>query len=230
MPALPDIANVIKHSMHWAIEGDPLADTILHYHYTSGPPDDTDLTAYLVAMDAAVTADLAPLYQSGIQYLGSDVRDLSNDMGGRAVSSAAIAGTRTGTKLAPGSCALANYIIRRTYRGGKPRSYWPFGVSGDVATTGLWADAFVAAAQTGILDYLQTALATFGGMTIDTQCQVSYYGPPNRIITSGSTGRARTVSTRRDAPGGTGHPIVDTITNAIVSKVIGSQRRRNRNA
>jgi len=230
MGALPNVPNVIKLNIHWAVLGDPLADTILHFHYTSSPPDDADLGSFLTAVHTNVTSTLAPEYESGTQYVGSDVKDLSSPMGGRSTDATIIAGTRTGTRLAPATCALVNYAIRRSYRGGKPRSYWPFGVSGDVAATGFWADAFVTEYEEAVLTFVNNLIGTFGGFVVDNQCQVSYYGPPNKILTNPSTGRVRTVSTRRDAPGGTGEPLVDIIQNWTGSKIISSQRRRNRNA
>jgi hypothetical protein len=230
MPALPTVANVLKYKITWTVEGDPLANTILHYHYTSGPPSDTDLTAFVVAMAAAVTAGLNAEYLASTTFSRHDVRDLSSDMGAVSGGTVDAIGTRAGSRLAPGTAALMNYGIRRSYRGGKPRGYWPIGASADVAATGFWTDAFVSEYGTAVADFIQAGIGSFGGMTVDNQCQVSYYGPPNRILTNPSTGRARTVSTRRDAPGGTGHPIVDIINTQEPTKVIGSQRRRNRNA
>jgi hypothetical protein len=230
MPALPDVPGVLKVSLHWAIEGDPMADTILHFHYTGGVPSFDDVAGVASVVDGQVSATLAPEYQSGIQFLGCEVRDLSSPMGQRTETSVTTPGTRAGTRLAPGTCALSNYGISRTYRGGKPRSYWPFGVSADVAATGFWADAFVTEYQVAVETFFDGVIGSYSSITVDYQVQVSYYGPPNRVLTNPSTGRARTVSTRRDAPGGTGAPIVDRVASRTSSKIISSQRRRNRNA
>jgi hypothetical protein len=230
MPALPPVPNVIKSRLFWTIEGDPFAVTILFYHYTSAAPDDPDLSTMNTALNAAVTSDLPAMFQSGVTLEGNDSRDLSDPGGAYATITNPTPGTRAGTRLAPGTAAVSNYHVRQSYRGGKPRGYFPFGVGADVSTTGLWSDAFVTDADNAINSALNTVEDTFGGLTIDKQCVVSYYGPPNRVITNPTTGRARTVSTRRDAPGGTGHPLVYIITTRGVTKVIGSQRRRNRNA
>jgi hypothetical protein len=61
---------------------------------------------------------------------------------------------------------------------------------------------------------------TPGPATITDQVNVSYYGPPNRLIT-GSTGRVKTISTMR------ADPIVDTITGISCSSIPANQRRRS---
>jgi hypothetical protein len=230
VPALPPVPNVIKARLFWTVEGDPMAVTILYFHYAGGAPDEGDLGSFLNAMDNAAQADLPGMFQSGVTYESSDVRDLSSITGSYVAVSNPTPGTRSGGKLSPGTAAVVNYAIKQSYRGGKPRSYMPFGTSTDVATTGLWADAFVTAYEGAVQSFISDSLGTYGGIDVDKQCVVSYYGPPNKVITNPTTGRARTVSTRRDAPGGTGAPIRYDITGQRGSKVIGSQRRRNRNA
>jgi hypothetical protein len=230
MGALPAVANVIKQRIFYTVEGDPMAVTILHWHYSSGAPSDPDLQAFSDAMATAAASGFLPLMNSGVTLDSLDARDISRNDGAYATSAVASAGTRTGSRLAPGTAAVVNYSIRQSYRGGKPRSYFPFGVSADVAATGLWADAFVAAVDSGLVTFLGAGFATFGDLVVDNYCAVSYYGPPNKLLTNPTTGRVRTVSTRRDAPGGTGHPLTYIINSHTTSKTIGSQRRRNRNA
>jgi hypothetical protein len=230
MPALPPVADVIKSRLFWTIEGDPMAVTILFWHYTSPAPSDADLASFVSNLADAAGTNLAALYQSGITLASADGRDLSAIDAAYATDSIDTPGTRTGGKLAPGTAAVANYSIRQSYRGGKPRSYWPLGTSTDVASTGFWADAFVTDYTTAVQALVTGTIGTTGDLVVDKQCVVSYYGPPNKVITNPTTGRARTVSTRRDATGGTGHPLVYDITAQNGSKVIGSQRRRNRNA
>lgn len=230
MPALPPVANVIKSRLFWTVEGDPMAVSILFFHYTSAPPDEGDLGTFTNDLLGAAITNLTGMFQSGVTLESVDSRDLSAMDGSYATVTDATPGTRTGGKLSPGTAAVVNYSIRQSYRGGKPRSYFPFGTSTDVAATGFWADAFVTAYEGAVANLITAAIGTFGGLIVDNQCVVSYYGPPNKVITNPVTGRARTISTRRDAAGGTGHPLVYTITGQNGSKIIGSQRRRNRNA
>lgn len=230
MGALPPVPNVIKSRIFWTIGGDANAFTILYYHYSSAAPDETDLTAYNTEFDTLNAASWGPEMTSDISYVGCDSRDLSSDMGAYAITSNTLVGSRSGGRLSPGTAALMNYKVHRHYRGGKPRSYFPLGSATDVASTGLWADAFVTEYSGVVEGFLVAVPNTYGSLVVDYQCNVSYYGPPNKILTNPSTGRSRTVSTRRDAPGGTGHPLVDQITARAGTKTIGSQRRRNRNA
>lgn len=230
MPALPPVADVIKCRMFWTIEGDANAASIFFLHYTSGPPSETDLNTLVGNIITSEESHLIGLFGTGVDCVDVDARDLSAMDANYATSGTADTGTRTGGRLAPGTAAVVNYSIKQSYRGGKPRNYFPFGTSTDVDTTGLWTDAFVNAYSSGVGSFFNDLIGTIGDLVIDKQCVVSYYGPPNKVITNPTTGRARTVSTRRDAPGGTGHPLVYLVTGHAGSKKIGSQRRRNRNA
>jgi hypothetical protein len=109
----------------------------------------------------------------------------------------------------------------RRYRGGKPRGYWPLGTATDLQTRQTWTSDFTSAAVTILQNiYSQNNDQSADGCTITNQVNVSYYGPPNRIIT-GSTGRVRTVSTVRAVP------IVDSVTAVSINDRLASQRRRN---
>jgi hypothetical protein len=117
---------------------------------------------------------------------------------------------------------LINYPIGRRYRGGKPRSYLPWGTSADLNDAQTWDTTPLADFHTGWTAILAAVVAAgpVGSAVIGSQCNVSYYGPPNRIIT-GSTGRVRTISTTRSTP------IIDDLPSFSVNRKLASQRRRN---
>lgn len=225
MPALPAVAAVVKTNLMWTVEGDASAENILFWHYTSGTPTAADLATFAAAIvTEADTAfnDLASNY-TGVSSVIA--RDLASDMGAEAEAGTPWVGTAGTALLPPAAAAVVAHSISRHYRGGHPRTYLPIGVSASVATSGFWTDSFVTAVDSAWGSFVAaiTGGSPYGGLDIDKLVNVSYYGPPNRVVTS-STGRVRTVSTLRAAP------IVDTITGHVTRKVIGSQRRRNRDA
>jgi hypothetical protein len=115
-----------------------------------------------------------------------------------------------------------HYPVARRYRGGKPRSYVPWGTADDLGDRQDWDSGVLTAFHTGwsaIISALEAAYP-IGAATFVSMCAVSYYGPPNRTIT-GSTGRVRTISTVRAVP------LVDDWSTFSVVQKIGSQRRRN---
>jgi hypothetical protein len=147
--------------------------------------------------------------------------DLSSPTGAEGEHAQASPGTG-GVDILPGAtCLLMRYVINRRYRGGKPRSYFPFGVQTDLSTRQQWGTGFLtdidgkyAAAHTAIL-----ALSS-GSTVITDQVNVSYY-EGFTVQTSPSTGRATNVPKRRTTP------LVDTIVSFSASGTPASQRRRN---
>lgn len=222
MPPLPSPGRVIKLNLNWGVDGDTLAETIHFFAYT-GTVDAGDLDTFTSNAVSSAEAEFQALATSFTGVLQATARDLSSDMGLEATGGTPWTGTRTGDRLSPGTAAVVSHSISRHYRGGHPRSYLPLGSGTDVASTGLWADAFVTAVDTAWGAFVADIKGAWGAFSVTDIVNVSYYGPPNRTIT-GSTGRVRTVSTVRAVP------IVDTITGHTVNKRIGSQRRRNRDA
>ena len=99
--------------------------------------------------------------------------------------------------------------------------YWPLGTATDLETRQTWTTDAQSAFQ-AVFEAIYGSMtgSSADGCTVGDPVNVSYYGPPNRIIT-GSTGRVRTVSTVRATP------IVDTALGGTVNLHLGSQRRRN---
>jgi hypothetical protein len=166
--------------------------------------------------------------QADTTYLGCVMVDLSSDLGAAGSFPESVIGVRSGAELGADLCLLVNFEVGRRWRGGKPRGYLPLGTADDLETRQTWTSAFLSDVETPVQDlYSQMEGSTFGGCTCVQQVNVSYYGPPNRLIT-GSTGRVRNVSTVRGATGSpyTG-PAVDNITAVTFNPRLGSQRRRN---
>ena len=223
MPPLPSPGPIVKLNINWGVDGDSMAETIHYYRYTSGAPSAADLSAFANVVVSNGQDGFQALCNDQVGMLACTARDLSSPMGNEATAGTPWLGTRGTALTPPGAAMVISHSISRHYRGGHPRSYLPLGVSGDISTAGFWSDAFVIASDAGWGSFNAANIVTEGSLVIQDLVNVSFYGPPNRVIT-GSGGRVRTVSTVR------GVPIVDHVTGHNARKVIGSQRRRNRDA
>lgn len=151
---------------------------------------------------------------------GVKVIDLSSSSGALGIHSEVAAGSRTGDE-GPGSlCVLTNYLITRRYRGGKPRSYWPWGVAQDLSTQQTWDSTLLNAVSTGLAGLFSSVIGLEEGTTtITDHVNVSYYAGFHVITTP--SGRMKNVSTLRTTP------VVDTIVSFGTPARPASQRRRN---
>jgi hypothetical protein len=218
------VPNCIQVKVGFTDEGDNNALCLGYLGYTGGPPNVGDLTTFLGGVVTSGTTNLLPMMTSDKTLATIELRDLSSESGATVDASPAAAGSRAGTKLAPGTCAVVSYTIDRHYRGGHPRNYWPFGAEADIGTFGLWADAFVTDFENAVQNFwLDLAGDTFPSFTVTTQVNASRYkGYTN--MPYGTPTKYRRVPTPRSPA------ITDRITSYVGRKVIGSQRRRNRNA
>lgn len=223
MPPLPSPGKVLKSRLHFTVEGDTLAQVIQYWTYTGTCNNQTDLDSFTDAISTAVLNRFAPLMETSVTYTENETMDLSSNTGLTSIDSNAAVGSRSGTRLAPGTAALVNHGISRRYRGGKPRSYFPFGVSADIQTSGTWASAFATAVSSAVVGYIGDVVGSYSAFTVVSLANVSYY-EGSTVVISPTTGRARNVPTRRATP------IVDDIVSSVCSQTIGSQRRRNRDA
>lgn len=220
MPALPSPGAVIKLNLGWTIEGDTLGETVHYFSYGGGAPSAGALSTFANTAVANGLTQFQALANDQVGMSQGTARDLSSAMGNEATAGTPWVGTRGAALTPPAAAAVVSHSISRHYRGGHPRTYLPLGVAGDINVSGRWATAFVNAVDAAWGAWIASLIGVSG---VSNLVNVSYYGPPNRIITS-STGRVRTVSTVRGAP------IVDVVTGHTTRFNIGSQRRRNRDA
>lgn len=222
MAPLPVVPGVLKIELLWDVGADLTAATILHWAYTGTPP--TDATAAAIATDVFgfAATDLLPLLSAENELRNCQVTDLSTVSGGQGdVSTGGGTGTRSGAPLGASSAALFSYKILRRYRGGKPRSYFPFGVGNDLTTGLKWTGTFISAAEAAIASlYASISTIVESSCTLTHQVSVSYYSGFTVAINP-VTGRARNISTKRVTP------LVDQVVQVTCQPSLGSQRRRN---
>lgn len=221
MPALPLVPNVIRVRFGWTIGADLSADTNLYFAYTGAAPDEAQAVS-LAAQCYTAMATASDTWTGDTVLASCRVTDLSGDDTGDGVHSASTPGTRSGGDLPAATSLLVNYQIGRRYRGGKPRSYLPWGADTDLGSRQRWSADFIASAITRLTTVFADIVgASAGTTTVTGHVNVSYY---QGFTVEGGTGgkRAKNVSTPRAVP------LVNAVVGFAPNIVIGSQRRRNR--
>jgi hypothetical protein len=157
-----------------------------------------------------------------VSLLGIKIVDLTSDTASEGEFLTTHAGTRGSAFLGAGTAALVNMPISRRYRGGKPRSYWPFGVQGDLQTPNTWNSSFLTAVLGGLETYLGGIEGIVeGSTTLGTLVSISYYHGFT-AVENPITGRTRDVPLVRTAA-----ITPDVVTGLVPSTKVASQRRRN---
>lgn len=221
MPPLASVPNVIKAQLLWSDSADNDVRTTLYFRYSGGPPNSSDATA-LAADIYGAASSMNTQWTSTTQLTGVEVTDLSSPAGGQGLHAQSTAGTRAGTDLAGGTAVVVGYLITRRYRGGKPRSYFPFFDSSDLTTRQQWAAGNLTALDTALTGFFSTVIGSAAGTTtITDHVNVSYYSGFT-VFNPGGGKRARNIPTPRPVP------VVDVITSFGARAQPGSQRRRNR--
>ena len=221
MPALPPVPGVIRFEVDYQVGDDASALTRFYFSYTGGVPSPGDMDAFAGQLGSANGGILPAVLHPDTTAVETRATDLATSIGFTGTDSTPAVGTRSGAPLGADVCALFNFTIGRRYRGGKPRGYWPLGTATDLLTRQTWVGTSVTDFEGAFGATVGTLTGfTSGAITLGGQVNVSFYGPPNRIIT-GSTGRVRTVSTGRAVP------LVDAVTAVSCNGHLGSQRRRN---
>lgn len=221
MPALPPVTDVLKASLIWTDGSDTDTQTGFFLRYSGGPPSNSDAVGFAGNIITAAAPFLAALDESS-HLTGCRVTDLASPEGGDGLATVSDVGTRSGEPNAASICVLLNYQIARRYRGGKPRSYFPFGVAADLTTKQTWSGGLVDVVGGAFGDFIDAVIGTnHGTTTITDHVNVSYYDGFT-VVTNPITHRARNVPTLRSTPA------VDVITDQTVSVTVASQRRRNR--
>jgi len=188
--------------------------------YSSAVPTVANLTTLANEIATLHGSDLSSLLISGANLVEVDVADLSSAPYPVGRWTGSQAGANSGSELPASASVVLTLHIGRSYRGGHPRIYLPFGVESDLANVQSWTSTFLANVTSGWTSFMSSLIAYSGdSITKGGQINVSFYGPPPVVITSHS-GRVRNASTPRTTP------LHDTILAITAQPRIGSQRRR----
>lgn len=221
MPALPVVPDVLKVTLSVGNDVDVNKTlNILHFGYSTAAPDSTACATLAAAIEGYWSTNCKSLLTSSSALDEVKVTDLSSDSGGVGTWTGSTTGTRAGQINSAQLAFLVQMLIATRYRGGKPKTFLPFGVAPDLTNQGAWGGSFITAVTDGWNAFIAAILADTSAVTFTNQVCVSYYGPPNVVITNPVTGRARTVSTVRAVPK------VYPITGYTYQTEVATQRRR----
>lgn len=213
MPPLPAVPGVVKVIVS-TLRSDANVENIFHVSYSGTPPSASQLATYC-------NSDFLPAIQTLYNAEGStdltgdtiEMIDLSSSTGASFSNTLVVTGVRTGD-FAPASAAVVvSWTIDRRYRGGHPRTYFPFGTAGTYASSSskLWDPGFITNVESDIGSFVAAISAvTVGATVFEGLCNVSYVDknlnptPPYRRTT----------------------PVVDPIVAYVGKQRICTQRRR----
>lgn len=223
MPPLPDVPDVFRARVLWSDSADLNVSTTLYFEYSGGPPSVTTCNTLAADLFESV-GEAAGFWLVSVQLVGVIIEDLSSDMAAVGSHAGSVAGTLSGQQMAGATSLVANYAIARRYRGGKPRSYLPWGGSASLHNGQQWDSTFLGNVLTAINTIFSEFVGTtVAGTTVTNHANVSYYQGSTAVIVgpSGSQ-RGKTTPTRR------AEPRVDAVVGVSLLGRPGSQRRRNR--
>ncbi|MFZ0169912.1 MAG: hypothetical protein WAL64_10950 [Candidatus Dormiibacterota bacterium] len=219
MPPLPDVPNVLRVDWQWSVGSDTTITTKNFFSYSGSAP--TSASCVTMAADIyALQAVDDSQWGSDVTLIGCKVTDLSSHSGGVGEHAQSTVGGRSGIPLPASACVLVNYQIARRYRGGKPRSYFPWFTSEDIVTAQTWDSSVITAVDSALSAFFAgVAGISVGGCTITQHVNVSYYNGFTARENMG-TGRWKNVPNLRATP------LVDPILSFAASLRIANQRRR----
>jgi hypothetical protein len=213
------VPNVVRVDFHHDVGADFNVACRLNFRYAAASLSGANLTSLANQMEGWYEANFGALLNSEHKLVQIVCTDLNSSTGAQGTWSGSFSGTRTGLSMTAETCALVNYKIGRRYRGGKPRTYWPWGSSTDLATPQTWNGSFVSAVNSAITAFNTSAVAYSGPPDITEQVSISYY--------SGGTWVQNPVTgAYHFHPAVRPTPVIDSIVARSCNQMPGSQRRR----
>lgn len=220
MPPLAPVPAMFRVRLIFTVGEDVDITSNLHFGYSGGPPTPADCVSIAGSIAGLFTTDLAPLMFTGNTLNEVRVTDLTSSSASDGLLAANHPGTRAGSFLPAGACLLSNYTVARRYRGGKPRTYFPFGVQGDLLDGQKWTTAFLSACNSGLNNFITACFGVSSGTTqLSGFFNISYYSGFTSVQNP-VTKRYRNVNTPRATP------LKDPIQSIVANPKLGYQRRR----
>jgi hypothetical protein len=220
MPPLPSVPQVIfaKFGYFFGLDQGGWG---VHFKYTGGAPQNSDLTTAAAALAAAWSGIWAAHTHPQTVLRAISLQDLTSPASAFGVWDGSHPGTAAGIALPGSTPVLVNHNIQRRYRGGKPKCFIPAGTASDLNNAQEWTGLAVTNFQTAFDAWKgQLASTSYGPAVFSNLVAVSYY-QGFTAVENPVTGRWRNVPKLR-----AGGPLVDVVTSSVVNPRLGAQRRR----
>lgn len=174
MPRLPDVPNVLRIKLGGLVAGQPYA-AVQYARWAGSSVSSADLATAAGAVGGAWTDALSQLAGAHVSLTEVTLTDLTRLDAAVGSASMSRAGTRVGSQLPNQVAMVSSYKINVRYRGGHPRTYWPFGVAGDITNGRTWTGPFLTLAQGAVVDYIGNINSIAVGTGNLIFCAVSFY-------------------------------------------------------
>lgn len=219
MPALPSVPQVVRCDCHFTISEDQNAKCRFFIYYTSAAPTIAEMVAFATSISAAYTAHLKADTPTTVSLTSVVCTDLSSPTSAEGEWTGTITGSNANFAVSAAECVLLSFEVLRRYRGGHPRVYWPMGTQADYQDAQTWKSASVSAWTIAFNAFLSEIIGSYwSGAGALLQVNVGYY--EGFTVHTGTTGRARNVSTPRAVP------LMDIVVGVEARAGIAIQRKR----
>lgn len=222
MPALPPAPDVVRVDFEFDLGGTIRAGIRQYWSFSGGPPTVANLNTLATSISGAFASDLAGLMSTDFSLIKVVVTDLTSDTAAEGSWTGSVAGANSGSSPTIDTSVLQSFTIARRYRGGKPRTYWPFGITTNLNSDRVtWSTTFLSTCASAWDSYKAALLALTGiGITLTDHVNVSYY-KGFASVQNPVTKRWSNIPTPR-----TGDATIDGVTGYAFKAEISQQRRR----
>jgi hypothetical protein len=132
MPALLPVAQCLRVAAHGTIDAYPFA-SLFNWKYTGGSTTSVELDTFCNSFGSAWNTHFAGLYPASTRLTGVVAYDMTAPDAPQGQAGFATPGSRVGTMLPAQVACCVTWKVNYRWRGGHPRTYFPFGVTGDLA-------------------------------------------------------------------------------------------------
>lgn len=159
MAPVPSITGVIKMEVMGNIAGETVWANIFHFGQATAAIPSSVLTGFYGAIESSLNALYTGNMGAAVTVTEVQLTDLTSDTGARISESVDWVGGRIGISAQASACVLASYQIARRYRGGHPRTYFPFGDAALQLNPQSWDETFIANVGTNLVSLINAAAA-----------------------------------------------------------------------
>jgi hypothetical protein len=219
MPALPNVANVIRLDITGTLGTNTRVKDHLFFQYGGTGPTATDLTTWLNTVSTAWNSNMSGTQNSSYTANTWMATDLNLPTGQQVILNSNRPGTVGTAPMDASAACVVKFKLTRRYRGGHPRFYLSGMTQANIVNGTQWLGTYASLVATSFAAFI-AAVKTTPPTSIGTllHVNVSYYaGFTNKTFPSG---RVHPVPTPRATP------LVDAVQSYSTNPVIASQRRR----